>query len=115
MYFGLREVNGILYYFGSRMYQDESVTVDGKNYYCKSSGEAVELSKNGWNLVDGKLSVCKRWSAFERMPRENRGCLYYFGYSGVMLSDTNFRTFRIQKEDIEYMRMEVCIFLSGIR
>ena len=30
MYFGLREVNGILYYFGSRMYQDESVTVDGK-------------------------------------------------------------------------------------
>ena len=44
MYFGLREVNGILYYFGSRMYQDESVTVDGKNYYCKSSGEAVELS-----------------------------------------------------------------------
>ena len=25
-----------------------------------------------------KLSVCKRWSAFERMPRENRGCLLLF-------------------------------------
>ena len=59
MYFGLREVNGILYYFGSRMYQDESVTVDGKNYYCKSSGEAVELSKNGWNLVDGNYLYVK--------------------------------------------------------
>lgn len=78
MYFGLREVNGILYYFGSRMYQDESVTVDGKNYYCKSSGEAVELSKNGLELGRRKLFVCKRWSTFERMPRENRGCLLLF-------------------------------------
>ena len=53
------------------------LSVDGKNYYCKSSGEAVELSKNGWNLVDGNYLYVKMVS-FERMPRENRGCLLLF-------------------------------------
>ena len=90
MYFGLREVNGILYYFGSRMYQDESVTVDGKNYYCKSSGEAVELSKNGWNLVDGNYLYVKDGQLLRECLEKIGDAYYYFGYSGVMLSDTTF-------------------------
>ena len=90
MYFGLREVNGILYYFGSRMYQDESVTVDGKNYYCKSSGEAVELSKNGWNLVDGNYLYVKDGQVLTDCVEKIGDAYYYFGYSGVMLSDTTF-------------------------
>ena len=90
MYFGLREVNGILYYFGSRMYQDESVTVDGKNYYCKSSGEAVELSKNGWNLVDGNYLYVKDSQLLRECLEKIGDAYYYFGYSGVMLSDTTF-------------------------
>ena len=90
MYFGLREVNGILYYFGSRMYQDESVTVDGKNYYCKSSGEAVELSKNGWNLVDGNYLYVKDGQVLTDCVEKIGDAYYYFDYSGVMLSDTTF-------------------------
>ena len=90
MYFGLRAVNGILYYFGSRMYQDESVTVDGKNYYCKSSGEAVELSKNGWNLVDGNYLYVKDGQLLRECLEKIGDAYYYFGYSGVMLSDTTF-------------------------
>ena len=90
MYFGLREVNGILYYFGSRMYQDESVTVDGKNYYCKSSGEAVELSKNGWNLVDGNYLYVKDGQLLRECLEKIGDAYYYFDYSGVMLSDTTF-------------------------
>ena len=99
MYFGLREVNGILYYFGSRMYQDESVTVDGKNYYCKSSGEAVELSKNGWNLVDGNYLYVKDGQLLRECLEKIGDAYYYFGYSGVMLSDT---TFGIPNTEGEY-------------
>ena len=90
MYFGLREVNGILYYFGSRMYQDESVTVDGKNYYCKSSGEAVELSKNGWNLVDGNYLYVKDGQLLRECLEKIGDAYYYIGYSVVMFFDTTF-------------------------
>mgnify|MGYP002235794711 CR=1 FL=1 len=64
--------------FGSRMYQDESVTVDGKNYYCKSSGEAVELSKNGWNLVDGNYLYVKDGQVLTDCVEKNRRCLLLF-------------------------------------
>ena len=110
MYFGLREVNGILYYFGSRMYQDESVTVDGKNYYCKSSGEAVELSKNGWNLVDGNYLYVKDG---QLLRKSGMPIIILVIQELCFLIQLSY--FRIQKENIEYMRMEVCIFLSGIR
>ena len=42
-YSGLHEIDGKQYCFSEycRRYQDQSVTIDGKSYYCKSDGSAI--------------------------------------------------------------------------
>ena len=54
------------------------------------SGEAVELSKNGWNLVDGNYLYVKDGQLLRECLEKIGDAYYYFGYSGVMLSDTTF-------------------------
>ena len=66
---------------------------------AKSSGEAVELSKNGWNLVDGNYLYVKDGQLLRECLEKIGDAYYYFGYSGVMLSDT---TFGIPNTEGEY-------------
>ena len=53
-YSGLHEIDGIQYCFSQycQRYQDQSVTIDGKSYYCKPDGSAIELQNNDWTNID---------------------------------------------------------------
>lgn len=65
-YSGFQEVDGMRYYFsesGERC-QNMSITVDGKNYYCKSDGTIIEFQGSGWIEMDGKTICMQRMARF---------------------------------------------------
>ena len=90
-YVGLKEVDGVLYYFkydGER-YQNTTVTVDGKCYYCDADGTVIELSE-GWNQIDGKRVYIKDGAIVKDRVIKIGDNYYGFDYSGNLYTDTGF-------------------------
>ena len=90
-YVGFKEVDGVLYYFdynGGR-YQNKTVTVDGKNYYCDADGSVTELSE-GWNQINGKRVYIKDGAIVSNRVLKIGDNYYGFDYRGALYVDTSF-------------------------
>ena len=88
-YSGLHEIDGIQYCFSEycRRYQDQSVTIDGKSYYCKSDGSAIELQNNDWTKVDDHFMYVKDGQALINCVEKIGDSYYGFNYIGVMYAN----------------------------
>ena len=88
-YSGLQEVDGIRYYFypSGWRYQNEIVTADGKVYYCKPDGSAIELQNNDWTKVDDHFMYVKDGQALINCVEKIGDSYYGFNYIGVMYAN----------------------------
>ena len=90
-YSGFKEVDGILYYFNydGERYQNKTVAVDGKNYYCDAEGAVTEISE-GWNQIDGKRVYIKDGAIVKDRVIKIGDNYYGFNYDGFLYVDTTF-------------------------
>ena len=90
--FGLTQVDGILYYFSEegKQYQNQNITVDGKNYYCKSDGTVIDLQNDGWADIDGDRMYIKDGQIVKNAVIEIDGKYYGFDYNGILYTSTSF-------------------------
>ena len=102
---GLQEVDGTLYYFETgRRYQNTSVTVDGKNYYCKSDGVVVELQNDNWVDIDGKHMYVRDGQVVKETVIEIDGKYYGFDDSGDMYTNKSFSIWDSESGTASYYR-----------
>lgn len=88
---GLQEVDGTLYYFeNGRRYQNTSVTVDGKNYYCSADGAVIELQNDNQADIDGDRMYIKDGQIVKKAVIEIDGKYYGFNDDGIMYTDRSF-------------------------
>ena len=89
---GLTQINGTLYYFSEdgRLYQNQTIAVDGKIYYCNPDGIAVELQNNRWTKVDGKYHYVKDGQVLTNCVEKIGDFYYGFDSDGYMFADEQF-------------------------
>lgn len=89
---GLTQINGTLYYFSEdgRLYQNQTIAVDGKIYYCNLDGIAVELQNNRWTKVDGKYHYVKDGQVLTNCVEKIGDFYYGFDSDGYMFADEQF-------------------------
>ena len=104
-YSGLKEVDGVLYYFGEngQRYQEQIASADGKNYYCNSDGIAIELFE-GWNQVEGKHFYVKDGNVLSSCVAKIGDLYYGFDNTGAMYSDTEFPLWNESIERMDFYR-----------
>lgn len=115
---GLTQINGTLYYFSEdgRLYQDQTITVDGKIYYCNLDGIAVELQNNRWTKVDGKYRYVKDGQALTNCVEKIGDFYYGFDSDGYMFADDSLicQIQRVETPAITgHMRMATSIEMNG--
>ena len=104
-YSGLKEVDGVLYYFGEngQRYQGQVAIVDGKSYYCNEDGKAVEISE-GWNQVDGKHFYVKDGYVLSGCVAKIGDLYYGFDNTGAMYSNEEFGLWDYELERVVFYR-----------
>ena len=102
---GLQEVDGTLYYFETgRRYQNTSVTVDGKNYYCSADGAVIELQNDNWVDIDGKHMYVRDGQVAKKTVIEIVGKYYGFDDSGAMYTNKSFSIWDSESRTASYYR-----------
>ena len=93
-YDGIREVNGVSYYFCSGIMARNTAYKDkesGKKYICDDKGNMVDVSdKNGWTTQDGKWYYATDDDFYMNCIKKIGDKLYGFNDNGVMYSGTRF-------------------------
>ena len=91
-YSGLHEIDGIQYCFSEycRRYQDQSVTIDGKSYYCKSDGSAIELQNNDWTKIDDQNLYVKDGQVLINCVEKIGDSYYGFDEKGFLIVNRSF-------------------------
>ena len=104
-YFGLREVDGVLYYFGPKgqRYENRVITENGKCYYCKANGVTVELSE-GWNQINGKRVYIKDGKILSSCVVKIDDNYYCFDNTGALYSNTQISLWNDEMGKMEFYR-----------
>ena len=104
-YVGLREVDGVLYYFGpnGQRYEDRVITENGKCYYCKANGVTVELSE-GWNQINGKRVYIKDGKILSSCVVKIDDNYYCFDNTGALYSNTQISLWNDEMGKMEFYR-----------
>ena len=91
-YSGLHEIDGKQYCFSEycRRYQDQSVTIDGKSYYCKSDGSAIELQNNDWTKIDDQNLYVKDGQVLINCVEKIGDSYYGFDEKGFLIVNRSF-------------------------
>ena len=91
-YSGLHEIDGIQYCFSEycRRYQDQSVTIDGKSYYCKPDGSAIELQNNDWTKIDDQNLYVKDGQVLINCVEKIGDSYYGFDEKGFLIVNRSF-------------------------
>ena len=104
-YVGLREVDGVLYYFGpnGQRYENRVITENGKCYYCKANGVTVELSE-GWNQINGKRVYIKDGKILSSCVVKIDDNYYCFDNTGALYSNTQISLWNDEMGKMEFYR-----------
>ena len=104
-YVGLREVDGVLYYFGpnGQRYEDRVITENGKCYYCKANGVTVELSE-GWNQINGKRVYIKDGKILSSCVVKIDDNYYCFDNTGALYSNAQISLWNDEMGKMEFYR-----------
>ena len=105
-YSGFQEVDGMRYYFsesGERC-QNMSITVDGKNYYCKSDGTIIEFQGSGWIEMDGNYLYAKDGEILKNCVEQIEGKWYGFNQKGIVYIGTEFSIWDEETYTTDYYR-----------
>ena len=101
---GIELIKGKLYafYYDGEMRTSGAYHYENKIYAAHTNGELAEISKNGWNKVDGRYYYFENNDFLCETVRKIGNYLYAFDSEGVMVDDNAYSIWDENDSDLYY-------------